>query len=126
MTTTNDTTQAPLQVDDTLASIWYGYGGGNADALHGGYRAWASIHHAEHLAQVVFYAGGVDVLLTNEEPLLFSTALELSRHPDRRVRLLGWTLFVDLVLRVPGAAQSAIQGLRDELKEAITEGTMDD
>ncbi len=39
--------------------------------------------------------------------------------PDARVRLAGWRLFLDVLVRTPDLVQMMIEGLRHEVEEAV-------
>jgi hypothetical protein len=104
---------------DASAATWQDYGN---TLIPDGYRAWASIRHAQYLMQVVMYAGDADTAFGKREPVVWQTAIEMTTHADRYVRLQGYTLFVDLVARHPEILEYAIHGLVDELMQAVEAG----
>ena len=102
---------------DKHARTWLDYGKQEID----GYGAWAAIHHAQKLETLV-YEGDAGLLFDREQPVLSRIANELTLHPDRRVRLLGHTMTVELALQVRDVLRLATEEVQDELVAAVKAG----
>lgn len=110
--------QAAREADKRFTT-WQDYG---TQFFFDAYRAFSSIHQSERLMQVFHYGSSPSFAIEALEPVTISIVDELTSNPNREARLMGYALFVDLLVRHPQLAQMMIKELHEEIVSAVEAG----